>query len=402
MNTLAGTPEGGDRRLGGVVVLGGAHGTLALSRSLGARGVRVCIISNDTPLPGLSRHVRKRITWPGPDDGRAVDFLLAAATTHGLERHLLIPAGDAEVRLVAQAADRLSPTYSLAMPPWEQLRKVCEKPLLYCLADGLGLAVPRTYRFRSTEEAARASLGFPVVLKPSMGGNSRFARAKVVRADDRRSLLNAFEAAAADVEPENVVVQELIPGGGENQFSYAALWDRGKPVAEFMARRTRQFPVDFGFTSTFVEIVDEPRIAEAARSVLGTIGYHGLVEMEFKRDKRDGRDKVLDVNARPWSWFGLAAAAGIDLGAMLWALENGEKVEPAAARPDTSWMYMARDIVAAGKLIATRQLTTTSYMKSLSGIRAWAAYSADDPLPALLDMPVTAWRVLTRRLLHFN
>ena len=35
----------------GVVILGGAHGTLALARSLGRRGVPVWLVSNDTPLP---------------------------------------------------------------------------------------------------------------------------------------------------------------------------------------------------------------------------------------------------------------------------------------------------------------------------------------------------------------
>ena len=36
----------------GVVILGGAHGTLALARSLGARKVPVWLVSDDTPLPG--------------------------------------------------------------------------------------------------------------------------------------------------------------------------------------------------------------------------------------------------------------------------------------------------------------------------------------------------------------
>jgi len=196
------------------------------------------------------------------------------------------------------------------------------------------------------------------------------------------------------------VVQEMIPGAGESQYSYAALWNEGVPVAEFTARRTRQYPVDLGYTSTFVEVVDEPQLITAARRLLGSIAHHGLVEVEFKRDARDGSMKVLDVNPRPWTWFGLGAAAGVDLGAMLWAIKSGQTVQAASVRSNTSWMYLVRDVVAAGKLISSGRLTKRAYFSSFAKVRAWATFAANDPLPGLIDLPLTAWRVLTRRILR--
>jgi D-aspartate ligase len=389
-------------RPAGVVILGGAHGTLALARSLGARKVPVWLVSADTPLPRFSRYAHRTIDWPGPREEGSVAFLLDLAATHGLEGFVLIPGGDAEVRLVSQAIDRLSGVFDVVLPPWEQLKWVCEKPLLYRRARELGLAVPLTYELASLEQAATAKLRFPVVLKPNMGGRSRFARAKAVLADNQASFQSAYKWAAEQVGFENVVVQEMIPGGGESQFSYAALWNRGAPVAEFTARRTRQFPVDFGYTSTFVEIVDEPQLIDAARRLLGSIGHHGLVEVEFKRDPRDGSMRILDVNPRPWTWFGLAAAAGVDLGAMLWAVRSGDKVAAVPARANTSWMYLVRDVVAAGKLISRGLLNSQSYLRSFGSVRAWATFSAGDPVPGLIDIPLTAWRVLTRRILRIR
>ena len=104
---------------------------------------------------------------------------------------------------------------------------------------------------------------------------------------------------------------------GEAQFSYAGLWDHGRPVAGFTARRTRQYPLEFSYTSTFVETVDAPDVQAASERFLGAIGHHGLVEIEYKRDARDGQLKLLDINPRPWSWFSLAAAAGVDFGAAI-------------------------------------------------------------------------------------
>jgi hypothetical protein len=35
--------------------------------------------------------------------------------------------------------------------------------------------------------------------------------------------------------------------------------------------------------------------------------------VELKRDARDGRFKLMEINPRLWQWHGLAAACGVDL-----------------------------------------------------------------------------------------
>lgn len=386
----------------GVVLLGGAHGALALARSLGMANVPVSYITHDSPLPGWSKFVRKKIRWSGPHDPQAVAFLLEAAERYGLEGDLLVPAADAEVCLVSQNIPALSAAYRIMLPPWESLKWVCDKPFLYKRAVELGLNIPKTYHAASFEHVSELALSFPVVLKPHMGGGeSRISKAKVVRADDETSFLAAYDDAVAEIGAENLVVQELVPGGGESQFSYAALWNRGQPVAEFTARRTRQYPVDFGHTSTFVEVVDEPRAIETARRLLSSVNHSGLVEVEFKHDHRDDSLKLLDVNPRPWSWFGLCAAAGVDLGMMLWEVANDRAATPAVARPRTAWMYLVRDIFAVAKLAARGQVDLAQYLRSSATVRAWATFALNDPLPGLADLPLTAWRVLTRRVFVF-
>lgn len=385
----------------GAVFLGGAHGTLALARSLGAQKVPLTYITNDSPLPGWSRFVGATIRWPGPNDERALPFLLEAARKHRLEGCLMIPAADPEVRLVSENLAALSAIYKILLPSWDALQWVCDKPFLYRRATELRLSIPRTYDIASMAQASSLDMVFPVVLKPHMGGgNTRIAKAKVVQADDRASFLAAYRDAAEQVGGQNVVVQERVPGGGESQFSYAALWNEGKPIAEFTARRSRQYPVDFGYTSTFVEIVDEPRAVAAARTLLSSIGHSGLVEVEFKHDCRDGTLKLLDVNPRPWSWFGLCAPAGVDLGAMLWETVNGRATAAATARPGTAWMYLARDVVSSVTLMWRGSLGIAAYLNSFATVRSWAAFASNDLLPGLIELPLTAWRVLTRRLLN--
>lgn len=388
----------------GVVIIGGAHGALALARSLGARDVRVIYLTHDTPLPSWSRFVDETVRWSGPSDAGALAFLMEAARSRRWEGYLLVAAGDLEVRLVSQHRAALSTHYQVVLPDWGSLCWVCEKPLLYQRADELGVRVPLTYKLASIEQAKSLRPTFPVVLKPNMGGgNNSFSKAKVVRADDSAALVAALGDAIAQVGAENVVVQEMIPGGGESQFSYVALWNKGEPVAEFTARRARQYPVDFGYTSTFVEVVDAPEASEAARATLRSIGFCGLVEVEFKRDGRDNSLKLLDVNPRPWSWFGLCASAGVDLGAMLLDVARGRPVDqPPRPRQGAAWSYLVRDMIGGVRLAMRGDIGVSDYVRSLGKVRSWATFAWNDPRPGLIDLPLTAWRVLTRRVLGWS
>ena len=384
----------------GVVILGGAHGSLALARSLGAKGVPVWLVSNDNPLPGWSRHFRKVFAWPGPDADEAASFITGLAVREGFYGALLVPAGDAEVSFASRAKAALAPALDVVLTPWERLERVVEKPLLYRLCAELELGCPTTWPSRNLVAGDLSALRFPVILKPNMGGGKgALARAKVMRIDEPKAFAAAFNEACAEIGVDNVVVQELVPGGGECQFSYAALWFEGAPIAEYTARRTRQYPVDFGYTSTFVEVVDEPEVAIASRRLLASIGHHGLVEIEFKRDPRDGSLRVLDVNPRPWSWFGLSAAAGVDLGAMLWDKANGATPGPAIAETGASWMYLVRDFVSAAVLARRGPSSLPDWFASFGKVRAWACFSVGDPVPGLIDIPLTLWRVVSRRLL---
>ena len=87
----------------------------------------------------------------------------------------------------------------------------------------------------------------------------------------REELRACFDEAAELVDPAVLMVQELIPGGGATQLSYAALVRDGEPLAALTARRTRQYPADFGRASTYVETASVPDIVEPSTRFLRRI-----------------------------------------------------------------------------------------------------------------------------------
>jgi D-aspartate ligase len=383
----------------GALVLGGSHGALAVVRSLGRHGIPVWFASDDNMLARLSRYARKGVSWPGPNVAGAVDFLLELGRRHGLFGWVLIPCADEEARLISQNHAALSRMFRVRTPAWETMRWAYDKHRMNERAAALGLDLPRSFSAASRDDLVNADVRFPAILKPAVKhhGNA-FTLAKAWRADDRAALLARYDDAAALVGADAVVVQELIPGRGAAQLSYAALWDRGRPVASLTARRTRQYPIDFGYTSTFVETIARADVEHAACRFLDSLGYDGLVEVEFKYDARDGALKLLDVNARGWTWIALGERAGVDFPHLFWRLAMGDALPSARAAPGVAWMHASRDIVAACQEMAAGYLAPRDYLASLRAPVQFAAFAPDDPLPGVLDVPLALARFFTKRL----
>lgn len=386
-----------EREATGAILLGGAHGALALARSFGRNGIPVVLVTDDHPLPKSSRYVQRHFDWPGANAADAARFLVQLAAREELRDWLLVPCGDGEAKLIAANLPLLRTAFRVLSCDWERLRTLTDKQMLAQSAAAAGIAAPRSYRLRSETDAASLDVAFPVVLKPAMRtARNEFTQAKAWQADAREQLIARYSEAAKLVGYENVVVQELIPGGGEAQLSYAALWHQGKPVAEMTARRTRQYPVDFSYTSTFVEVVANDEVKAAATALLHAIAFEGLVEVEFKFDARDRKYKLLDVNPRAWAWLALCESAGLDLAPTMSAVAAGRRVTASAALPGHAWMHTARDLVAAVHLIAREDIRPSDYIASLRQKLVFASFAWDDPLPGLVELPLTVWRVLTR------
>src|SRR5581483_1855669 len=138
--------------------------------------------------------------------------------------------------------------FRLTVPPWEVTRWAYDKRLTYQMASQVGVAIPRTYYPGGREGLAEIDCAFPVILKPAYKERelNRLTASKAWRADDRESLGTRYDSASDLVGPERLMVQELIPGGGEHQFSFAALCRAGRPLVSLIAQRLRQYPADFG------------------------------------------------------------------------------------------------------------------------------------------------------------
>ena len=120
---------------------------------------------------------------------------------------------------------------------------------------------------------------------------------------------------------------------------------RGHPLASIVVQRIRQYPVDFGRISTFVQTVELPAIEEAAKLFVERLNYSGIAEIELKRDRPDGAYKLLDFNPRFW-WHSLCRSSGNQFPYLLWRWIFNEPVERCRARTNVKWVHLTYDLPA--------------------------------------------------------
>jgi predicted ATP-grasp superfamily ATP-dependent carboligase len=391
-----------DTPLSGALVMGANYRALGVIRSLARRDIPAWLIRSDHHrIARFSRYASRVLAWPDVGDSQGVEYLLEVAARHGLHGWTLIPTDDRTAAVLARHRDALAERFVVAAPDWEQMRWAYDKRLTYELATKLRISQPRTWFPSSHDAARRVACEFPAILKPAIKREqNRFTEAKAWLVTSADELGQAYDAARELVPAEDIMIQELIAGGGGSQLSYAALAERGQVLASITACRTRQYPMDFGEASTYVETIDCPDAAEPARRLIEAIGYSGLVEVEFKRDRRDGTPRLLDVNARVWGWHTLGARAGVDFSYLEWRMRHGQRVPHIEARPGVRWVRTATDVPTAVGEIAAGRMRVRDYARSLRPPLEDAVFAMDDPLPGLLEPLVTAriaYRALRRR-----
>ncbi|HEX2231974.1 MAG TPA: ATP-grasp domain-containing protein [Thermoleophilaceae bacterium] len=373
----------------GAVVLGGDYVGLGMVRSLGPQGVPLCVVDDEPSISRFSKYVQKAIRIPSIGDlDRTADDLLRVGREQGLEGWVLFPTRDEAVAALARHHEELSRFFRVSSPTWDRFEWAWDKRKTYELASRLGIPSPRTWYPDTVEEVADVDCEPPFVVKPAI--KPRFLAAtkrKAWRADSRPELERLFAEARSVAEGDPIMVQEFLPGYGERQFAYCALFKSGSALGSMVARRVRQHPMDFGRASTYVETVESPEMEDLARRFLAEIDFYGLVEVEFKEDATTGNYNLLDVNARCWGYHSLGPAAGVDFPYLCYADMLGAEPYPERrARPGVTWMRLLTDAPTAALEIRARRLRLRSYLAELRGRPAEAVISMSDPKPALAEL----------------
>lgn len=334
-------PLRADRAVPGLIVKIGNyplhHGGVGAIRSLGRLGVPMYALTEDRWTPAaVSRYLRRAFVRPTTgreEPERLVGQLLDVGREIGRPA-VLVPTDEEAAVLIAEHAGPLAERFLFPRVEPGLPRRLASKQGLHELCTEHGVPSPAAAfpdSYADVEEFA-ATARFPVVAKnrEAFVRRSAPAVAGTTRIGGAAELLRLAEGWGPR---PGVVLQEYLPREEAEDWIVHGYFDaEGDALALFTGVKVRSWPPHAGMTAS-AYVVDNPELAALAARFVKRIGFTGVVDLDLRHDRRDGRYKLLDFNPRMGAQFRLFEnAAGVDVVRALHLDLTGRPVPGAAQR----------------------------------------------------------------------
>jgi predicted ATP-grasp superfamily ATP-dependent carboligase len=318
--------------------------------------------------------------------------------------------------LVSRHRAELSRYYRLLLPSEELIEILVDKARFAARAQQLGIPVPGTVTSWEAESADEvlARLSLPLILKPAVHvGWHQFQRERLPGRRPSKALLAETEAdlrlfhQAIRTFTANFVVQEYIPGGSADHYSvHVWLDEQSRALGYFAGRKIRTYPKESGH-STCLELVDHQELVELGLDIVARLELRGPAKLDFKRDPRNGRFHLLEINPRYNLWHDLGARAGVNLPLLGYQYLSGVRPELRNQwNTRYKWIAFGDDLRAAVRYyLPDGDLSWKDLLGSYIGPRVYEVFSWRDPGPWAVQMlrslrPGTMMHALRRYFRH--
>ena len=307
-------------------------GSLACVRSLGRRGVRTVVASEEgtVSMAAASRYCDEEVTVPSPHRNLLAykNALLSFVSRAGVKA--IIPTREEDAYVLAKYRPAFARHVTALWPSFDAVAAAQDGYRLARIAEDAGVPVPETQRFDEVEDWDRRLIVKPryAILTPEYvdffdptdcDGQNDPLHHPPGPPPDRDEILEYMLGHVP-------IVQEYVPI--EHEFSFRALYDRGEAVKTSVRRQLRGRSFEGG-VSVYRELVDRPEIERLGERLLDELEWHGLATVQFI-ESTDGSLRLMEINPRVWTSIPLDVRAGADYPYFYWALATGrrDRIEP--------------------------------------------------------------------------
>ncbi|MEW5798538.1 MAG: ATP-grasp domain-containing protein [Bacteroidota bacterium] len=364
------------------------YGGLGIMRSLGRLGVRMFGIDKTEFSPALqSRYCSHRFVWDLEQrtTEESLNFLRSVVYRTG-PFPILIPTSDETMMFVANHAQTLKQWFQFTEQPAELILSLYDKKEMFALAKNYNIPVPRTVFPTSLDdvtEFARNAV-YPLLVKGIDGKElEKKTGKKMVIVRNTDDLIEQY-LLMEDPDHPNVMIQEYIPGGDDDTWIFNGYFNtRSVPLVSFTGKKLRQNPIYTGMTSLGISEYNESVIELAVR-FMQSVGYKGIVDIDFRYDARDDTYKILDVNPRVGATFRMFVGRnGMDVVRAMYLDMTRQQVYPTVQQENRKWVVEDKDLLSSYRYFKDGALSLMEWVKSINGIDEAGYFSFNDPKPFL-------------------
>ncbi|MCZ6703695.1 MAG: carboxylate--amine ligase [Ignavibacteria bacterium] len=307
------------------------------------------------------------------------------------QKAVLYPCQDASVLLVSQNRKQLKPYYHISLPSNETVEMLMNKPRFYEFAQNENLDVAKFFILKERKDAleAVAKLNFPCVLKPHMRSpkweeNTNLKAFKVLNSDEFVKIYDKIYDWS-----DTLMLQEWIEGDDTSLYSCNSYYNKNsESLADFTAKKLRQWPIVTGNTSLGVDVIDKI-VLDVTTELFKKVNYVGLGYVEIKKDINTGKYYIIEPNiGRPTGRSALAEACGVDLIYTMYCDCLGLPLPDSRTQEfkNIKWIHLRTDLQSAYNYWKRGDITFSEWLKSMKGKKFYAVISLKDPIPFLVEL----------------
>jgi predicted ATP-grasp superfamily ATP-dependent carboligase len=390
---------------GVIVTAGVTANSLGVVRGFGRRGIRVIYLDTERgSIARYSKYINQRLKCRSPKEPETelISVLLAFGKQID-SKMMIIPTGDKEVIVFSKYKKKLEEFYLVPVPSYDIVQNLVNKKRFYKLLAELKVPHPKTYFPENITELflMGREINYPYIIKPAY--SSPFQEAfhrKCFLINSSQELDYAVERLKG--KNFQLMIQEIICGKETYEF-YTYFNKESEPLAICGWDKIRHYPPDFG-SGSFCKSVWRSSAIERGILLLKAIGYYGFAAPELKKDPRDGKYKLIEINARTILQNRLSAACGVDIEYIAYLDATGRHIRDSVLpHNNVLWVDDFTDTVSRFMHLKRKEVTIGEIVKLLKDRKLHSVAAWDDPAPLIartINLSLSALTLLFSNLLR--
>lgn len=245
---------------------------------------------------------------------------------HKKEKILLVSSNETYGEFIAKNKAKLKKKFFFNYPSVKLQHTLVNKEDFYKTYADYEIDLPRSIYYDCTkdEKINEGDITFPVIVKPAnviLFKHISFAgKKKIYKLENMEELNDVIDMFKKGNYTDTIIIQEYIPGDDSHLFDAVVYADKNKKVKmvsfaqiglqEHAPRMIGNAAVIINGYSQYPGVEEQ---IEKIRKFTEKIGYQGFAEFDMKYDARDGKYKVMEINARQGRCSYYIVPAGFNL-----------------------------------------------------------------------------------------
>lgn len=360
---------------------------LSILRSLGPQKIH-CVTfdhSKENTYASLSKYVsEKHITPHYANEPEAfLQYLIEYSKKQDV-KPVLFPCADNYVEFIDKYLLELKDYYLIPQTQIGLYTQVMNKDTLAELAQKYDAPIPYTVHSSDKEliQKIEKYTSYPVLVKPvdSPAFTKVFRRKSFVVNNEKELLETIDKCHASKVE---VIIQQIIEGFDDHMYTYDAYLNQDSKVTHWVTcNKFRQWPINYGASSFTIQKY-VPELHTLGAPFLEKMGYKGFAEIEFKKNERDGKYYVIEINVRTTTLNSMLEKSGVNFPYVQYMELTGHPLINSYVDKDTNiaFWFEYEDLLAIREYIRQKQLTLKQILPTFKRPLVPAVFDIHDIKP---------------------